>query len=65
MDEVDEDKSGQIEFNEFLSIIKCASNRKKAKRSDDKEGATVLKSQERIPKLKLNVRMTLKCYFFK
>jgi Ca2+-binding EF-hand superfamily protein len=35
MDEVDEDKSGQIEFNEFLSIIKCASNRKKAKRSDD------------------------------
>ena len=28
MDQVDEDKSGQIEFNEFLHIIKNASNNK-------------------------------------
>ncbi len=35
MDEVDEDGSGQIEFNEFLSIIKSASNKKKMKKSDE------------------------------
>jgi Ca2+-binding EF-hand superfamily protein len=29
MNEVDEDGSGQIEFNEFLTIIKCANDRKK------------------------------------
>jgi len=32
MDEVDEDGSGQMEFKEFLQIIKKAQHAKKAKR---------------------------------
>lgn len=41
MDEVDEDGSGQIEFNEFLHIIKSASQKKSQRKKEAEDNRIV------------------------